>query len=404
MNIALHKSMLGTSRHIMSAPEGFVLVDDIPPEVWTVGDPSAHLRVEDLSALFDEPLPLVADMAHVTSLKSLNLADEDVVPWHFVLSRDNFTDRVSRLLASADELRQRILRSGYSSLLLQHKSFLSSLSPIAVDVDRLAAHLVAAEGNPSRLSCLRSFEPDSAGFAPTIVYTQDATVTGRLTVQAGPKILTLPADARDIIRSRYDGGCVYSVDFVSLEPRVIKSITSPDSAPLDIYTHVQNLIGDSTLPRGDVKKLIISCIYGASRARLREMAGSANVSRVSSVIGDYFGLEDLGRRLQECHDEFGHIVNFFGRPINDDKSDNRTWLSHYAQSTSVDLALDAFFTLSQQLQASMSLPVAIIHDAILFDVPPGADALFKSVTDQLLPTRLGPFPVSRTEITRRNNV
>lgn len=406
MDIVIHRDMLGTRQHLVKTTNSYKFEESYDRDAWVVGHTLGDKCIEDLALLYDEQLPMIGNPAQQAAFKSLNLRADVSIPWHFVLSREDFNDRVNKIFGIADDLIDRVDSTGYSELFLQHKKFLKDLARCSIDLDLLEKHLLEAADNPTRRSTLETFRPDSSGFAQNIEYTQAATVTGRLTVEKGPRILTLPADSRDVLKSRLPKGKIYSVDFVSLEPRVIKRLTSDEHVPVDIYKHVQNLIGDSSLSRSEVKKLIISCIYGASKQRLNSMSKISSVSKVVSTISEYFGIDMINSKLETLHGEKGHITNFFGRPIASSSEDRHTWLSHYAQSTAVDLALDSFYHLSNKLQEldKQILPVAIIHDAILFDVPAESDKIFCDFTDEMIETRLGKFPVSRTALAGSNNV
>jgi len=124
------------------------------------------------------------------------------------------------------------------------------------------------------------------------------------------------------------------------------------------------------------------------------------------TIDDYFGIERLNQKLQQCHSENGHIINYFGRPVFNGKEESHLWLSHYVQSTAVDVALDGFSKMSKDLNCLDKdiVPFAVIHDAVLFDVPSKSNNLFVDYTNEQITTRLGQFPVSRTEISRRADV
>jgi hypothetical protein len=76
------------------------------------------------------------------------------------------------------------------------------------------------------------------------------------------------------------------------------------------------------------------------------------------------------------------------------------------QSTAVDVALDGFFNMSKDLKLldKEIVPFAVIHDAVLFDVPSKSNKLFVDYTNEQVKTSLGQFPVSRTEISRRADV
>lgn len=406
MTILIHKSFVGTKNHLRNEPDGFAITHEILSDDWIVGDEESIKSVDIVAQIFDDQIPRISDAPHLAAFKSLNLDDQISIPWHLVLTKDEFKSRINRILTTSAEILEKLKSSKYDSVFLQNRSFLSSLSRPSIDLERLENYLRAANDNPTRTSTLKTFLPDADGFADSINYDQTATVTGRLTVKSGPRVLTQPAETRDIFKSRYTNGIVYSVDFVSLEPRVIRKIMFGDETPTDIYQHVQNLIGNNTLARNEIKRLIISCIYGASKQKLNSMSKIANIAGAMNTIDDYFGIESLNQKLLQCHAENGHIINYFGRPIYNAKEDNHLWLSHYVQSTAVDVALDGFFNMSKDLKLldKEIVPFAVIHDAVLFDVPSKSNKLFVDYTNEQVKTRLGQFPVSRTEISRRADV
>jgi len=406
MTILIHNSLVGTKNHLRNDPEGFAITHEILSDDWIVGDEESIRSVDIVSQIFDEQLPRISDASHLAAFKSLNLDEQIAIPWHLVLSKDEFKSRINRILTTSAEILEKLRSSKYDSIFLQNRSFLNSLSRPSINLEKLENYLRDANDNPTRTSTLKTFLPNTDGFADSINYDQTATVTGRLTVKSGPRVLTQPAETRDIFKSRYTNGVVYSVDFVSLEPRVIRKIMFGDETPTDIYQHVQNLIGNSTLARNEIKRLIISCIYGASKQKLNSMSKISNLSNAMNTIDDYFGIEGLNQKLSQCHAEHGHIVNYFGRPIFNSKEEGHLWLSHYVQSTAVDVALDGFFNMSKDLQRldKEIVPFAVIHDAVLFDVPSKSNNLFVDYTNEQVVTRLGQFPVSRTEISRRADV
>jgi hypothetical protein len=406
MTVLLHKSLAGTKNHLKNDPAGFTITHAVLPDDWVVGDEANIRSIDIVAQIFDEQIPRISDTAHLTAFKSLNL-DEDVsVPWHLVLSKDEFKSRINRILTTSTEILEKLRLSKYDSVFLQNRIFLSSLLRPAIDLGKLENYLHESSDNPTRVSTLKTFLPDADGFADSINYDQTATVTGRLTVKSGPRVLTQPAETRDIFKSRFADGHVYSVDFISLEPRVIRKIMFGDETPIDIYQHVQSLIGNKTLARNEIKRLIISCIYGASKQKLNSMSKIANLSVAMDTIDEYFGIKSLNQKLSQCHAENGHIVNYFGRPIFNAKEESHLWLSHYVQSTAVDVALDGFFNMSKDLKQldKEIVPFAVIHDAVLFDVPSRSNNLFVDYTNEQITTRLGQFPVSRTEISRRADV
>jgi hypothetical protein len=404
--ILIHNTLSGTKNHLRNDPSGFAITHEILPDDWIVGNEDAVRSVDIVSQIFDEQLPRICDAAHLTAFKALNLDEDNPIPWHLVLSKEEFKNRISRIMTSSNEVLKKLKLSNYEEIFVQNRRFLKSLSKASINLEKLENYLRDSSDNPTRASTLKTFLPGADEFADTINYDQTATVTGRLTVKSGPRVLTQPAETRDIFKSRYTCGTVFSVDFISLEPRVIRKIMFGDETPIDIYQHVQDLIGNKTLARNEIKRLIISCIYGASKQRLNSMSKISNLSGAMITIDDYFGIERLNQKLQQCHSDNGHIVNYFGRPVFNSKEESHLWISHYVQSTAVDVALDGFSKMSKDLSRLDKdiVPFAVIHDAVLFDVPSKSNNLFVDYTNEQVMTRLGQFPVSRTEISRRADV
>ena len=85
------------------------------------------------------------------------------------------------------------------------KKFLRSLSRPSISIKDLRdiKDSIKHEGTAKRIMSLL---PDVSGLAPRVVYDMTATSTGRLTVIEGPNILTLPAEARKSIKSRFPKG------------------------------------------------------------------------------------------------------------------------------------------------------------------------------------------------------
>lgn len=400
MLAAIHKDVFGASQHLCLDGETFWRLDTIPPNVWTVGDNNSKMQIEWLSRLLNDPIPDVGTLSQRSSMSSICPNRDAPIPWHYVLSKSEYRNQLQKLVKSVESLVSPVPR--YASTLVRNMDFIRSLSRLKVDQELLSAHLRRADLNISSQSSLRTFNPSCEGFADPIVYDILSTSTGRMTIATGPQVLIQPSDTRDIIVSRYPGGKVYSVDFVSLEPRVLKSLAGGPPAPTDIYSHVQSIVGVKSLTREQVKKTIISILYGASSKKIGELSTTGNASSIVAFVKEYFGVNEIFSKLEFSFNEKNLIENFYGRPLRVDAESRHVWLNHFVQSTAVDVALGGFANCSKNLReiSDLILPIALIHDAILYDVPAEYDQDFvRSLSEGIL-TDLGVFPITISENSR----
>lgn len=315
----------------------------------------------------------IVDPTHALAFSSLGLSP-DQVPWAKALGRRQLTKRIQSVSQAIQDVLRDTELQRYVKTYRTGRELLRDLQRPTIDVDRLQVYTHQEGLSPSVVSSLLSFMPDSSGLAPPVSYDQVATSTGRLTVASGPRVLTLSREHRDVIRSAR-GGSIIEVDFVSLEPR-FALLLSGDQPPRDIYEDIGSRICPG-LARKDVKLAVISALYGSSQSGLVETLGSRAAAKdLVQEVSRAFHVEDLVRRLRDhmsCHS--GRLHNHFGRPlpeINSGDKDSKL-ISHYMQSSCVDIALMGFSQLCSRVSHLGVRPIYVIHDAVLLDVPPGAE-------------------------------
>ena len=244
--------------------------------------------------------------------------------------------------------------------------------------------------------------PGKEGYANIPVYSQPSTSTGRLTVKKGPSILTLPAKCRDAIRSRHPSGRVIQIDFVSLEPRVAKYLAGFD-APKDIYTDMCETLFNGSIDRKTAKLSTLSALYGVSSKRLDTFLGPGkNAKHIIRSVRRYFGLERIESELKNKMISQGNIENALGRPLFPDTTSSHVLVSHYIQSSAVDIALCGFSDLLNNFEVlGVTIdPLYIIHDALVIDVPESQYNAVKSIAAAGVTNTLGHFPVGISGISR----
>lgn len=376
MAVCIHRNVLGEPFHLLHDEDSgkFRKVGTPPDGCWIVGDPSAELSIDRLALVSGSPIQLIPSGPYGAMAAALRREDPGLkICWRHVLPDGKFVGFVQELLDGARSL----LGSGnvgyYLDVFRTTSGCLRGLEKARIDEDRLYSHY-AGEKNESNRSTLKSCFPDPNGFARPIVYNQSSTVTGRLVVESGPRILTLPKRYRDSFRSRYDGGTVGILDYRSLEPRISLS-TVGRPVPDDVYDDINlNLFGNS-FERERVKVMAISILYGAQEETFGRLSGLTGSERHEAMdkIGSYFGIRLSRARLVKQLEEHGFITNIYGRVIRPAKRAPNLLYNNYIQSSAVDAALLGFAQACDLIRSNgwKIHPLFVIHDALMLDVHPG---------------------------------
>ena len=249
---------------------------------------------------------------------------------------------------------------------LEGNKILQSL--VDASVDRVALEKCCATTENKTLKHYSRTLSGSLSRAPT--YNRVKTKTGRLTIKAGPPILTLPKAVRSVYRSQFKDGIILEIDFTSLEPRCASNIAGNSFRDYDLYSYLQKML-DIPAKRDTIKELVISLLYGAGDNRARKILQKdiidANISKSFQDVKDFFKLDKMKNDLL-LYAKTGQIFNFFGRPIPVDNLQPGILVNNYIQSTAVDLALLGFGGLIDRLDIRKAKPLFIIHDALIIDV------------------------------------
>jgi DNA polymerase I-like protein with 3'-5' exonuclease and polymerase domains len=321
-----------------------------------------------------------------------NFVLKDILPLHYKNKYDSDRELLLNKTLMLDE------DYNYFKYFTNQNIVFDSLERAKIDGLLLLAYK-EIEKNDTVLSCLNSFNPKNS-FSRKVAYNRVDTLTGRLTVKSGPKILTIPSRCRNIIKSRFDNGTVFNVDFKSLEPR-IASYISKNNFCEDIYEEIQKKLSFKT-DRSVIKRSVISLLYGSSIKNIENIS-IERTKEILKTIEEYFDFETL-LYISKKIDKKGYRRNLFGRPIHNTKETNeRKILNNFIQSTAVDISLNYFSELIKKTNSKKALPVFIIHDAIIFDVSPEYKKEFIEIINDNYSTDIGIFPLEVTEINRSDN-
>ena len=263
----------------------------------------------------------------------------DNVSWLRALGKKRFVLDINKYLKKLQSLISEFDEMNYLPTLVKGRRILEALEPAHVDVKSLKFELKERD-----IETLRSLLPIDGNECELVKYSH-ASQTGRLTVSSGPKVLTLKKEDRKFFIPT-DDKVLCQVDFVSLEPRVTYLLTRSDS-PKDLYEEMKKFTG-SDASRANLKIATLSTLYGSSKI---DPALSRNVAK-------FFNVEKI-KNEKLSNDK---LFNLYGRPLNPEED----WLklSHYIQSTAVDVALLGFSSFYEENEIT---PLFLIHDALIFE-------------------------------------
>lgn len=183
--------------------------------------------------------------------------------------------------------------------------------------------------------------------------------TGRVKiVNSKINLLTMKKDNRSNILSTYVKGRIYSLDIVSLEPRVMMHIQGVRGID-DLYSHIQSMLSRK-YERSKIKIGVISTIYGGADKTVKSVSG-IDYSDIT-IIKEFFGIQ----KFIDKYKNKDIIKNYYGRPL---KVTNAI-VNHYIQSSSADCAILAFNSLMNSWKDYKINFIGFIHDAIIIDVHP----------------------------------
>jgi hypothetical protein len=182
-----------------------------------------------------------------------------------------------------------------------------------------------------------------------------SSVSGRTSIVKGFNFLTSSKEFRKNCKS-INSEYLVSIDFKACEPNLYLRSIGKNIKNEDVYKHLMEELNIKVEDRSQLKRGILSVLYGASDETARKLLGG-NFNLLED-IKEFFEIESSTKILQEEFDKNGYIFNMYGRPIFSDKSILNKWI----QSSAVDFCSFAFlnFIQNQNLTAAY-----IIHDEMV---------------------------------------
>jgi|TARA_R110001599_G_scaffold71320_9_gene199177 hypothetical protein len=362
MSILINKHIIGSSYH--AALDGELLSwSDNKETGYRYGFEGAQNSIEPLLTLFACQQPSLVPAPVINSFKECGY---NSAPWSKVIPPKKFKKLFMEFISEMQTAIGIIDHSEYPSFFIETNKLFSYLGSSTVSKARCDSYLKVND-NHSLKAITGMLKGNKL---PVPLYNRVSTKTGRLTIKAGPQILTLKKDFRSIFIPSIPGNKLYEIDFTSLEPRVALNIAGKQ-ADTDVYTSFSVSSGFD-IPR-DVSKLATLCaLYGAGTSKLESVLRTNDhkitAKRLLKEVKQYFQISSLSKSLRS-QASAGTITNCFGRPIIVDDARDSILVNNFLQSSATDIALLGFLDFCETLKDIVK-PIFIIHDALVFEADP----------------------------------
>tara|TARA_B100000212_G_C27329545_1_gene513928 strand:- start:125 stop:1312 length:1188 start_codon:yes stop_codon:yes gene_type:complete len=392
MRVFINKHFSGFPHHAVLDSEMIRWSQEQVECDYTFGCANSPNSLEPLMRLFGVHIPGLVPPEVRKSFEECGYHGN--VPWSQVIPIRRFKSLFLEFTSKINESLLVIKGSEYPSFFCETNKLFSHLETSYINTEKCNSFLKDNESHA--LKSLLDIAINES--LPVPVYDRVSTKTGRLTIKAGPQILTLKKEYRHVFRPSSPSKKLYEVDFVSLEPRVALCIAGKDVAG-DVYTtfSTQSGLGVSR----DVAKLAVLCaLYGAGKYRLESVlskdASSVSAASLLSAVKKFFAIGNLSKSL--IHEaRSGLICNMFGRPVEVDDSRDTVLVNNFLQSSATDIAILGFLRFVESLQEHVS-PLFIIHDALVFEADPKHLAPITEYVDNGFSLKgVGDFPLKITE-------
>jgi hypothetical protein len=303
--------------------------------------------------LFEEPYKKMKSALKLTELEALRAIPQEAINKKF--------QRISETLQNALRYKD---NEEYLVSYLEIKRFLRKLSAPLID-KTLLSKVVAEIKHEATANRVMTLTPGSDGYAPLTKYGMLGSRTGRLIVNGGPQILTMPSKARKAFASSFDEGEVLQIDVISAEPKIALLMQGKNCVS-DVYAHISNVILENKVSRDQAKLITLCALYGQSPSNLKKsLPESVSPNIVIRKTREFFSAQDLERILQSDMRE-GNLRNALGRPLELTQNDKRLLVSYFLQSSAAELSILSFSNW-YNINKSSAKPLYIIHDALIVD-------------------------------------
>lgn len=350
LKIGIDKNICKLSKHLVLDDDKFYTVDNKQEDFLWINEHEKHDDINCLTTLFKlerKEIDVLPPVPYTQAYKVLT--GENSGAWSIIDSSHKLRWARTRLTQIKNDLE--VISSVYHQ---------NSFVPCTKVIESLRPWKVSEKINDSDDPTASTFTVDANGFTKIPTYNRFGTRTGRLTVVAGPRVLTARQNTRDLLRPISEDHELVSLDYSSLEARIALAIAKKQvSATQDPYEIIAKTINSKS--REEAKNATFSALYS-------DPTNNERVDVKVSLVRRMFKLGETHTKLLEERDKSGGTVrNLYHRLI--DVTGESTLYNNYVQSTGADVALHGFLYLLPLFKNLEIVPHFVLHDEIFVSVP-----------------------------------
>lgn len=394
MDYVITKNILFSNKHLIKRNNRYFLCDEYDEKSILIYD-NKFLKKNCIKTLFKVNAINEIDTLFLEKYKNaLSYFPNDNINLSDFVSCDEYKKYVNEIITSIEYAIS--IDRYYFAVFQKQDEFYHSFNESFIDKRVLLEHLKNKEDLQN--SILKNYVPNKQGFLQIPEYDRISSRTGRVSIEQGPNVLILNKKYRNIFKSRFKNGKILSLDFSSLETRIFMNFAGLSNIPIDIYQHIkEELFGDKNVDRGDVKKIVISLMYGANDETINKNLNHISYKECEILIKEikeYICYESCLDNLVKIFSN-GVIQNLYGRKI---LTEERNVVNSFIQSTGVDLAIEGFINIIKNNDNKHFIPLFFIHDALIVDVDDGYEVKNEKVYIDKFQSY---FPITISEFYKR---
>jgi len=394
MNLLIDARNFGKSSHLAFDGQNYFWTETIDESsVVLCGDPEKEYSIEHICKLLDMECPSILDENQKQSLLELGVKTRNH-PAIMIQRPEDFKANLKRITEWASEVYEVLDEYSYLNTFKKELKLLRGMREAIFDSVSFNRWLL---GKKIDKKVKNSFSTNRFGYLQRVVYNNHSTRTGRIVTESGPQLLTTQKEVRSFLKSRYRGGKIIQLDFVSLEPRVALSAAGNNSQK-DVYEMFNENYFSNSLKRSQIKKLVLCALYGAGIRTLKKiLPENVNPKEAVKYIRDSMNFNDVVNLKKEELEKNSFMSNIFGRNIVPSSDRDSIIFNNWVQSSAVDVSLVGFQNLVEKLRSEKLdfEPLFLIHDALIIDASPDmVKRIEKDSNISIFIKELGHFPLS----------
>ena len=215
-----------------------------------------------------------------------------------------------------------------------------------------------------------------------LLYSNKRTITGRINCadrRFNPQMLSKDSPDRKMIVSRFKGGKIVVLDYVSFETKLALFLSQNEEfikkfKDKDLHEETSKVIFDkkkvSIKERSIGKSINHTLIYGGGEEVLKRiLKGVPNINEAILRVRDFLNpIIEFSKQIQTSYEETGYIINSFGTIV----KPHKTWatFSNFISAMAADILVEKLYLIRNCLIDKKSKFIFQVHDSFILDIHP----------------------------------